>query len=83
MNERLAAQQMTSAVRTGIDYTSLSEEGVGLTIEPFFKSLLVALYKDRIQNLLSKARILVPPAAARLMMGVMDETGMLRPGQVS
>lgn len=82
VNERLAAQQMTSGAKTGIAYMSLSRAGIQLTTEPFFKSLLVALYKDRMQNLLSRARILLPPAEARLMIGVMDETGSLQPGEV-
>lgn len=82
VNERLAAQQMTSGAKTGIAYMSLSQAGIQLTTEPFFKSLLVALYKERMQNLLSRARILLPPAEARLMIGVMDETGSLQPGEV-
>lgn len=82
VDERLAAQQMTSGAKTGVAYMSLSQAGIQLTTEPFFKSMLVALYKDRMQNLLSRARILLPPAEARLMIGVMDETGTLQPGQV-
>ena len=82
VNEQLASQQMTSGAKTGIAYTSLSQAGIQLTTEPFFRSLLVALYKERMQNLLSRARILLPPAEARLMIGVMDETGTLKPGQV-
>ena len=83
VDERLAAQQMTSGAKTGIAYMSLSQAGIQLTTEPFFKSMLVALYKDRMQNLLSRARILLPPAEARLMIGVMDETGTLQPGEVT
>ena len=82
VNEQLASQQMTSGAKTGIAYMSLSQAGIQLTTEPFFKSLLVALYKERMQNLLSRARILLPPAEARLMIGVMDETGTLKPGEV-
>lgn len=82
VNERLAVQQMVSGAKTGIGYMRLSEAGMQLTTEPFFRSLLVALYKDRMQNLLSRARILLPPAEARLMIGVMDETGILQPGEV-
>lgn len=82
VNERLAVQQMVSGAKTGIGYMLLSEAGMQLTTEPFFKSLLVALYKERMQNLLSRARILLPPAEARLMIGVMDETGILQPGEV-
>ena len=82
VNERLATQQLTSGAKTGISYMRLSETGLQLVTEPFFKSLLVALYKDRMQNLLTRARILLPPAEARLMIGVMDETGTLNPGEV-
>lgn len=82
VDERLAVQQMTSGAKTGIAYMRLSQAGIQLTTEPFFKSMLVALYKDRMQNLLSRARILLPPAEARLMIGVMDETGTLQPGEV-
>ena len=82
VNERLATQQLTSGAKTGISYMRLSETGLQLVTEPFFKSLLVALYKDRMQNLLTRARILLPPAEARLMIGVMDETGTLHPGEV-
>ena len=82
VNERLATQQLTSGAKTGISYMRLSETGLQLVTEPFFKSLLVALYKDRMQNLLTRARILLPPGEARLMIGVMDETGTLLPGEV-
>ena len=82
VNERLAAQQMTSGAKTGVAYMALSEAGIQLTAEPFFKSMLGALYKDRIVNLLTRARILLPQENARLMIGVMDETGILEPGEV-
>lgn len=82
VNERLGTLQLASGAKTGIAYKRLSEAGLQLTTEPFFKSLLVALYKERMQNLLSRARILLPTAEARLMIGVMDETGTLEPGQV-
>ena len=82
LKERLAVRQLITVASTGIAYKALSEGGVGLTVEPFFKSLLIALYRERIHNMVSKARVLVPPSSARLMMGVMDETGTLEPGQV-
>lgn len=83
VDEQIAVQQMASAARTGICYITLSQGGLGLTVEPFFKSMLVAVYREHFQNLLSRARILIPPAEARLMMGVMDETGVLEAGQVA
>ena len=82
VDEKLATLQLVSGAKTDIAYERLSEAGLQLTNEPFFKSLLVALYKERMQNLLKRARILLPTSEARLMIGVMDETGILKPGQV-
>jgi RNA-dependent RNA polymerase len=81
-NEREANQRLSCAIRTGINYKELSDVGVSLTTEPYFRSLLCALYREKIHGLLSKARILLPVTEARLMMGVMDETGLLKSGQV-
>ena len=82
VNEHDAIQLFGSGAKMGITYHSLSSAGIPLTTEPFFKSLLVAMYRNSIHELLSRARIRLPPAWARLMMGVMDESGVLKPGQV-
>ena len=81
-DENEAKQRLSCAIRTGINYKELSDVGVCLTTEPYFRSLLCALYREKIHGLLSKARILLPVTEARLMMGVMDETGLLGSGQV-
>lgn len=81
-NEQEALQRMSNIIRTGVDCKCLCDNGVSLTTEPYFKSLLCALYKERIHRLLMKSRILLPVTEARLMMGVMDETGTLQAGQV-
>ena len=83
VDEKLAILQLSSAAKTGVAYASLSNAGLNLTSEPYFKSLLGAVYRDRIHNLLSKARILLPREEARLMIGVMDETGILDEGEVN
>ena len=83
VDEKLAIQQLSSGAKTGVAYVNLCNMGLNLTAEPYFKGLLGALYRDRIHNLLSKARILLPREEARLMIGVMDETGILEPGEVS
>jgi len=82
VNERDAIQLLGTGAKMGVSYHSLSSAGIPLTTEPFFKSLLVAMYRNSIHELLSRARIHLPPAEARLMMGVMDESGVLKPGQV-
>ena len=83
MNERDAIQLLGSGAKMGVSYHNISNAGIPLTTEPFFKSLLVAMYRNHMHELLARARIRLPPAEARLMMGVMDELGVLKPGQVS
>ena len=83
MNERDAIQLLGSGAKMGVSYHNISNAGIPLTTEPFFKSLLVAMYRHDMHELLAKGRIRLPPAEARLMMGVMDELGVLKPGQVS
>ena len=82
VNEPDAVDLLGSGAKMGVSYHRLSGAGVPLTTEPFFKSLLVAMYRNSIHELLSRARIRLSPAEARLMMGVMDESGVLKPGQV-
>lgn len=66
----------------GLKVTALSRSGVNLTREPFFRSLLLAIYKSRLGDLLRRARIAIPETHGRLLMGVMDETNSLEYGQV-
>lgn len=82
VNENDAIELLGTGAKMGVSYKSLSSSGIPLTTEPFFKSLLVAMYRNHIHELLSRSRILLPPEEARLMMGVMDEHGVLKPGQV-
>lgn len=82
VNEHDVIQLLGSGAKMGVSYHSLSSAGIPLTTEPFFKSLLVAMYRNSIHELLSRARIRLPSAGARLMMGVMDESNELKPGQV-
>ena len=82
IDENEALQRMSNMIRTGINYKTQAECGVSLTTEPYFKSLLCALYKEQMYRLLKKSRILLPVSESRLMMGVMDETGSLEYGQV-
>jgi RNA-dependent RNA polymerase len=83
VNEIDAIPFLKSGSKVEMSYRTLSNGGLQLTTEPFFKSLLVAMHRNHIHELLSRGRILLPPEEARLMMGVMDEEGILKPGQVS
>jgi len=82
LDERRAVTQLCSSVKTGIAYKNLSEAGVPLTVEPFFRSVIAAVYHDHLHDLLKRSRIKLDPRKSRLMMGVMDETGILQYGEV-
>ncbi|KAJ4457642.1 putative RNA-dependent RNA polymerase 1 [Paratrimastix pyriformis] len=58
----------------------LQRGGVQLTVEPFFRGLLEHLYQSLIGDLVGRSRIQVPRGA--VLMGVLDETGLLEPGQI-
>ena len=82
VSESDAIDLLGTGAKIGLSYHSISSAGIPLTTEPFFKSLLVAMYRNYMNELLSRARILLPLGEARLMMGVMDEIGVLKDGQV-
>ncbi|XP_068758712.1 uncharacterized protein [Montipora capricornis] len=82
VSESDAIDLLGTGAKIGVTYHSISNAGIPLTTEPFFKSLLVAMYRNDMNELLSRARIRLPLGEARLMMGVMDEIGVLKPGQV-
>lgn len=48
--------------------------------EPFFRSLLLAIYRKKLSDLLTKSRVFVP--RGRILMGVIDELGILGPDEV-
>ncbi|XP_066293027.1 uncharacterized protein [Branchiostoma lanceolatum] len=66
----------------GVPYGKLSNCGIYMTREPFFKAMLRKVYKSGIGDIRRKARIAVPPEYGRNMLGVLDETGTLEYGQV-
>jgi RNA-dependent RNA polymerase len=51
-----------------------------LTMEPFFRSLILAAYQRQMAELLTRSRVFLP--RARILMGTIDETGSLEPDQV-
>ncbi|GBM93163.1 RNA-dependent RNA polymerase 1 [Araneus ventricosus] len=80
--ERKAWKMMTNLTTLDYPYKKLLKSGICLTQEPFFRSLLLSVYKIAIDKLRSKARIAIPPQYGRNMLGVLDETGTLEYGQV-
>ncbi|XP_035683931.1 uncharacterized protein LOC118420943 [Branchiostoma floridae] len=77
-----AAVKALSGARVGMDIRALHDSGISLTTEPFFRSMLLAVYRNRMGELLRRTRIEIPAGEGRIMMGTMDETGKLQYGQV-
>ena len=81
--ETVAMETLRHAnIAGGLKVSSLSRSGVNVTCEPFIRSLLLAIYKSRLGDLLRRARISVPESYGRLLMGIMDESESLEYGQI-
>ncbi|CAH1261858.1 Hypp2472 [Branchiostoma lanceolatum] len=77
-----AAVKALSGTRVGINFQALHKSGISLTTEPFFRSMLLAVYRNQMGELLRRTRIQLPAGEGRIMMGTMDETGKLQYGEV-
>ncbi|OWF46870.1 RNA-dependent RNA polymerase 1 [Mizuhopecten yessoensis] len=63
-------------------YKDLMRAGISFTGEAFFRSVLMTIYKRKLGELIRKTRIEVDYDQGRIMMGTIDETGILDYGQV-
>jgi RNA-dependent RNA polymerase len=55
---------------------------VDISQEPFFRSLLIAAYRDRLRCLKQRSNVSVPKTYGRAMFGIIDESRTLQYGQV-
>lgn len=51
-----------------------------VSCEPFFRKLLVAIYRKQLSDLLTKSRVFIP--RGRILIGCIDETGTLKQNEV-
>lgn len=65
-----------------MEFSLIADSGISFTQEPYFQSLLQAIYHHKIINLMKRTRIQIPSDKGRIMMGTTDETKTLQPGQV-
>ncbi|GFS62896.1 RNA-dependent RNA polymerase 2 [Trichonephila inaurata madagascariensis] len=83
LEEEKAAHYLNSQTAfSAIKFKDLSRSGICLTIEPFFRTLLLSLQRYYIDIIKTKANVDIDPAYGRNMFGVLDETGILQYGQV-
>ncbi|XP_072015264.1 uncharacterized protein [Amphiura filiformis] len=81
-NRAAESLSLRASQHSAINYHQVAHAGISLTNEPYFRGLLLAVYRNWIGQLQRQARIEIPPEFARNMVGVLDETGILRYGQV-
>ncbi|CAF1214667.1 unnamed protein product [Rotaria sordida] len=64
------------------DWERMYHSGVQLTQEPFVRSLLLLLAKERLKRLKEKSHIQISLSDGRMLLGVVDETNSLQYGQI-
>lgn len=67
-------------VLPNLPFSRISQKVVDPSIEPFFRSLIFSAYKRQLAELLTRSRIFLP--RGRILMGTIDEMGLLEEGQV-
>ncbi|GBM18680.1 RNA-dependent RNA polymerase 1 [Araneus ventricosus] len=82
MIEDRAASLLTQTLQMDFPFEDLHKAGFSLTNEPFFRSLLLSVFKSYSAKLQSSMRIAIPEKYGRNMLGVLDETGSLKYGEV-
>ncbi len=55
---------------------------VDISQEPFFRSLLIAAYRDRLRCLKQRSNVSIPKTYGRAMFGIIDESRTLQYGEV-
>ncbi|CAF3551139.1 unnamed protein product [Adineta steineri] len=64
------------------DWRRMRTSGIQLTKEPFARSLLLLLAKERLKKLKDKSHVPIPLSDGRMLLGVVDETDSLEYGEV-
>ncbi|XP_035212894.1 RNA-dependent RNA polymerase 1-like [Stegodyphus dumicola] len=82
INDKKAYKTLKRFTSLDYPYNKLFRAGISISEEPFFRSLLLSIYKTAIGKLQSKTNIAVPPESGRNMLGVLDETKTLEYGEV-
>ncbi|CAF0897911.1 unnamed protein product [Rotaria sordida] len=64
------------------EFEKISNSGIDISQEPFFRSLLIAAFRDRLRCLKQRSNVSIPRAYGRAMFGVIDESRTLQYGEV-
>ncbi|CAK0821156.1 unnamed protein product [Prorocentrum cordatum] len=82
VDEERAAAELADAVP--LEWRALVREAqarMSILVEPFWLSMLSRIYRLRVRDLATKARIPLPHSDAALLLGVPDPCGVLRDGE--
>ncbi|KAG8198905.1 hypothetical protein JTE90_015117 [Oedothorax gibbosus] len=82
MQENLAASLLLHNISLYFPFKDMHQAGFSITTEPFFRSLLLSVFKSLAENLRSSMRVEIPEEYGRNMLGVLDETKTLKYGEV-
>ncbi|KAL1487437.1 hypothetical protein MTO96_046546 [Rhipicephalus appendiculatus] len=77
-NEARAVDVLSAWSKLQLPYEDLSKAGFQLTLDPFFRSLLLAVYRNAVAGLRYKTRIALPVDRARNMLGVFVQCTEMR-----
>ncbi|PJF19498.1 RNA dependent RNA polymerase family protein [Paramicrosporidium saccamoebae] len=80
LNSTESSSWLESNLRVLSPLSSKVIQSWSLDSEPFFRSLLITVYRRRLVDLLTRSRVFVP--MGRIIMGVIDETGTLKENEV-
>lgn len=75
-----ASRYLTKYYRNLFAYCKSNSDLLDYSYEPFFRDLLKTIYQKTLVDLISKSRIFVKKG--RILMGTIDETGLLKEDQV-
>uniref|UniRef100_A0AC35U2S7 RNA-directed RNA polymerase n=1 Tax=Rhabditophanes sp. KR3021 TaxID=114890 RepID=A0AC35U2S7_9BILA len=77
----LAAKLAGNRCHSHIDFNFIHECGVDVSKEPFFRQMILSVFDTSTRSLI-KLKLDFPYDSARIMYGMVDESGTLQPGQV-
>ena len=64
------------------EFEKINNSGIDISQEPFFRSLLIAAFRDRLRCLKQRSNVSIPRAFGRAMFGIIDESRTLDYGEV-
>ncbi|XP_013789033.1 RNA-dependent RNA polymerase 1-like [Limulus polyphemus] len=81
-DERSALKLLKENSKLKFPFKELASVGVSFLKDPFFRSIIQAIYRRVTLDLIEKSRIEIPIDKGRTMFGILDERSILEYGQI-